>query len=535
MWEYGQPLHAFDFQALRDGKIIVRRAREGESIVSLDDVDRDLSPDMLVIADAKVPVAIAGVMGGLESEVIDTSRAILLESANFKSASIRNTASTLKLVSEASGRFDKGLSPELTVPALKRATQLIADLAGGKPAKGIMDVYPGKTERSAIKISEAQVRRLLGVEWTVDVIEEVLASLGFSCTRISDSELSAVVPWWRTDIFQPADLVEEVARIIGYDQIPLTMLESSLPSQQPNLALQLRERIRDTMVRSGFQEAINYSLVPRERTLEMPSAKVANPISSEQEYLRTSLVPGLLTVLGRNQRHDEGGLRFFEIGKTYRPREKDLPEEHEILVAVASGPRAGETWLSDAREAMGFYDAKGVAQSLLGTLGLEADFEPTSGQMLHPGRASSIRLGGRDVGTVGELHPKLTKDYDLLERPVCIVEMELDSLAGCITEDKKKYSSIPRFPSSARDLALVLDVVVPAKKVEGIIGDFPLVDQVSLFDVYTGKQIPEGKKSLGFRVVFQAPDRTLTEGEISIIERDILTKLNQEIGAVLRG
>lgn len=533
MLEYGQPLHAFDYTALREGKIIVRRAKEGEVMTSLDNVDRTLNPEMLVIADAKVPVAIAGVMGGLDTEVIDVTRTILLESANFKSSSIRNTASVLRLGSEASNRFEKALSPELTVPALKRATQLMADLTGGKPAKGIIDVYPGKTTKSPITISASEIKRTLGIEWGINLAEEVLNSLEFECERKSDSELTVLTPWWRTDIYQSADLVEEVARIIGYDQIPLTMLASPLPSQQPNLSLSLRERVRDLMVRSGFQELISYTLTSKERTYDMAAVHVANPMSSEQEYLRTSLLPGLLTTLSRNQRHDGKGLRIFEIGKTYTPQENDLPQEHETVVGIVSGPRIQPSWVSEKGN-MGFYDAKGAVQSLLEALELEADFEPATARFLHPGRASNIKVRNEPIGVVGELHPKMAKDFDLLQNPVCVVELDLDRLVHHASSTKKEYHPVPRFPSSVRDLALVVDTDVPARKVQDIICGFPLVSNTSLFDVYEGKQVPEGKKSLAFRVVFQASDRTLTDEDISKIEQEILAKLIQETGATLR-
>jgi phenylalanyl-tRNA synthetase beta chain len=501
-------------------------------MTTLDDTDRTLDSSILVIADAKVPVAIAGVMGGAESEVIDVTISILLESANFNPTNIRRTATTLKLTSEASGRFDKGLSLDLTVHALKRATQLLVDLADGKPARGMIDVYPGRKTRTPISLSLSQVRNLLGVDWGMELVEETLTFLGFECQRAGESNLSVVIPWWRTDIHQSADLVEEVARIVGYDKIPLTTLASPLPAQQPNPSISLRERVRDLMVRCGYQEVITYALTSKERTYDMPSVHVANPMSAEQEYLRTTLLPGLLATLSRNQRNDEKGVRIFEIGKTYHPREKDLPQEKETLVAVASGRRTAPSWAAD-KEVMGLFDAKGVAQSLLETLGLEGQFEPTALQFLHPGRTSSIKIRNRVVGFVGEFHPTVASQFDLLQHPVCVMELDLESLAAC-TATRREFRSVPRFPSSIRDLALILDADISAMKAQNIISGFPLVSQITLFDVYMGKQIPDGKKSLAFRIVFQAPDRTLTEEDVSKIEQDILAKLSKETGASLR-
>ena len=367
MLEYGQPLHAFDFRQIGGGKIVVRRPAEGEKMTTLDGVDRDLTPDMLVIADNKIPVAIAGVMGGADSEVIDITTSVLLESANFNPPSIRRTSTRLKLRSEASLRFERGISPDLTVPALTRATQLILDLAGGKAARGIVDVYPGKKDARVIVLTAYEVKRLLGIEMKTEQMVDILTSLGFECST-SNSTMEVTVPYWRLDIDSTVDLIEELARTVGYDFIPTTMLSGRLPGLYRDATVEVRERLRDLVVGCGFQEVISYSLVNRERLAGVAPAedavRVANPLSMEQEHLRTSLRLGLLTHLRSNQKHEEDGIRLFEIGKVYFPREKDLPEEREMLAAVLSGSRTPVSW-HDGKAMLDFFDAKGVVDALL--------------------------------------------------------------------------------------------------------------------------------------------------------------------------
>ncbi|MFQ5875209.1 MAG: phenylalanine--tRNA ligase subunit beta, partial [Dehalococcoidia bacterium] len=325
MLEYGQPLHAFDFDKVKDGRIIVRRARKGERLVSLDGEERALDEEMLAITDPRGPVGLAGVMGGANTEVLENTKAVLLESANFNNVNIRHTSTKLRLRSEASIRFDKGLSPELPLPALLRATQFLAELAGGTVAKGVIDVYPGKVERKPLHITSRRVEQVLGLRIETEKVAAVLESLGFQVEEKGKSEMSVSVPYWRSDITIEDDLVEEVARIIGYDQLPTTNLSGQIPHREPDRARNLAETIRDTLASYGLQEVINYSLtgisaLEKARTAQLASyrpLKVANPMRPDQEYLRLSLRPGLLANVGLNEKHQEEGLRFFEIGKVY--------------------------------------------------------------------------------------------------------------------------------------------------------------------------------------------------------------------------
>ena len=536
MLEFGQPLHAFDFRQIGGGKIVVRRAGAGEKLTSLDEVERTLTPDMLVIADNLIPVAIAGVMGGADSEVIDITTSVLLESANFNPTSIRRTSSNLRLRSEASTRFERGISPELTVPALKRATQLIVNLAGGRAARGYVDVYPAGKEVKPITFDTSWVKRLLGVELPGEVISRTFVSLGFECHSRDDKRLDVVVPYWRMDVKGEADLTEELARIVGYDGVPTTMLSGPLPQQQADPSFELREGLRDRMVQCGFQEVITYSLTSYERLaaigkVERP-VRVANPLSSDQEYLRTSLLPGLLALLAANQKHEEGGLRFFEIGKIFSSRERDLPTEDVVLAAVLSGPRTELSWRGD-KEFLDFFDAKGVLEAVLGRTGIAAEFKPAGVESLHPGRVANIAVGGSRIGYLGEVHPVVAERFGLLSQPVAVFQLEIDSLLPLVSR-QARYQPVSRFPKSVRDLAIIVDSDVPAGKVAGIISSFPLVSRLDLFDLYTGKQVPAGKKSLAYRIAYQSTTHTLTDEELESVEKAIVSRLSDELGAVLR-
>jgi phenylalanyl-tRNA synthetase beta chain len=383
MLEYGQPLHAFDYHKLRDRQIIVRRAGNGETITTLDGSKRALNPDVLVIADKEEAVAVAGIMGGLDSEVTDKTNTVVLESANFNQATIRQGCSHLRFQSEASMRFDKGLNSELPLLPLKRATQLLLELAGGRAAKGIIDVYPGRVEPKLISLTTREVKRLSGLKVNIAEILKVLKALGFECQEgDSGSQILVSVPYWRSDIKCSADLVEEVVRIIGYEKVPIIRLSSSLPRQESRLSLpaqrsNLREKLCNILTGVGFQEILTYSLVSLDKLqklspklgLQIPPLKVANPMTREQEYLRTSLRAGLLATLAHNQKFEQAGIRLFEIGKVFLPQGKDLPEEKEMLCAVLSGARAELSWQAD-KEVLNFFDAKGVVENILNQFGL---------------------------------------------------------------------------------------------------------------------------------------------------------------------
>ena len=544
MLEYGQPLHSFDFDNIASKKIVVRRADDGEKFFTLDENERKLNSKMLVIGDGERTVAIAGVMGGLNSEVTDKTTSILLEAASFNAASIHYTSNHLNLLSEASMRFGRGISAEMTIPALKHATQLIAELGEGKVAKDIIDIYPGKKEPLTVTVTPQEMKRLIGINYSLEQIVESLTSLGFEC-QVHDSQVHATAPYWRSDINLPADLVEEVARVIGYDKIPATLLSDPLPQINQEPIVNLKRRIRQSLVGLGFQEIYTYSLVslndlsklsPELVSLEPMPMRVANPMSTEQEYMRPTLRVNVLKTLIDNRRHEEDGIRFFELGKTYHAKKDDLPDEPEILCGMISGPRVEKSWLgSDGN--FDFYDVKGIVEGLLENLGIESFFENSSDKGLHPARQAAItaKLEGKKtaLGIIGELHPKVANSFEI-EETVCLFEIDVAALLP-FTSVYKMYRPIPRFPNSTRDLALVVDISITHQRILDIIGNFSLVSEVKLFDVYSGKQLPEGKKSLAYRLVYQSPDKTLTDETVNKVQEQILKKLTKELGATLRG
>jgi phenylalanyl-tRNA synthetase beta chain len=545
MLEYGQPLHAFDYRKLKGRQIIVRRAIDGETITTLDGSQRALKSEILVIADKEGAVAVAGIMGGLDSEVTDKTDTILLESANFNQAAIRRGCGRLQFQSEASLRFDKGLSSQLPPLPLKRATQLLLELAGGRAAKGIIDIYPGKSEAKLVSLSTREVKRLSGLKISSDEILKVLGALGFECQESdSRSQISVFAPYWRSDIRCAADLIEELVRIIGYEKIPMTRLGSPLPPQRSRLSptarqSNLRERLGNILTGLGFQEILTYSLVSLERLqklspgleLKIQPLNVANPMTREQEYLRTSLRAGLLATLAYNQKFEQAGIRLFEIGKIFLPQGTDLPEEREMLCAVLSGARAELSWQAD-KELLDFFDAKGVVENLLGQLSLKASFGNSDDEGLFPARRANIIVADDRIGVLGELHPKVAQAFEL-SNAVCLIEIDLEKLLARIV-GARGYQSIPRFPSVIRDIALVIDEQVSYRAVEQAIQSFPLVAKVTLFDLYRGEQIPEGKKSFAIRIVYQSPSHTLTDEEVDRTQEEMLAILRMELGATLR-
>ena len=535
MLEYGQPLHAFDYDRLAEHRIVVRRGREGERMTTIDGQQRRLAPYMLAIADAKGPAALAGVMGGSNSEVSDRTSNILLESACFNSVSIRRTSRELTLRSEASTRFDKGLSPELPLYAARRAMQLMVELAGATACQGFVDAYPGRSSRQPIRLTAQRTKKVLGAELSPDEMTELLSPLGFQATTESGEALSVLAPYWRMDIAIEDDLIEEVVRIKGYDWIPTTTLGGRLPAYEPQPMHSLKETVRDLLAAAGLEEIVTYPLTNLNRWEGGPQPlRLSNPLSSEMAELRLSLQGSLLRTLAANQRNVEGGIRLFEVGRVYHPREEELPEEREVLAAVLSGPRREPFWQGEEGD-LDFFDAKGVLERLLGSLGVAATYTPSQGPLLHPARTAEVAVDDKRIGLLGELHPKSLPLFDLLDRPVAYLEIDLDQVLTLLPERARLYSPIPRFPGLIRDLALVLDEGIPAQRVVEIIQATPLVQRAVLFDVYSGQQVPTGKRSLAFRVVYQSPGRTLTGEEAEKSQERLLERLRKELGATLRG
>jgi len=408
-------------------------------------------------------------------------------------------------------------------------------------AKGLVDVYPGKREHEPILLSAEKVRRVLGIEVSLEQIVSTLNSLGFECRPgASASEVWVTVPYWRSDIGQAVDLVEEVARIIGYDQIPTTLLAEPLPKQSPDPILSLKERAKNCLVGGGFQEVITYSLVgketlnkllPEPHPLDPPPVRMVNPMTVEQECLRPNLRANLLVILEANRKHETGSVRLFEQGRVYLPRTEGLPEEREVLCGLMSGPRREKSWRS-GEGALDFFDAKGVVEGLLGWLDVAPGFERGKDESLHPSRQAGIVVEGGRLGVVGELHPKVREAFDLAE-PVYLFEIDLTALLP-FTVGHRMFQPIPRFPPTVRDIALIVDATATHQQVQELIKGFPLVAEVELFDVYTGGQVPRGKKSLAYRITYQSMTQTLTDEQVDQVQQEILDKLSRELGATLR-
>jgi len=538
MLAYGQPLHSFDFKEIRDGRIVVRRAGEGETVTSLDGVERKLDAKMLVIADAERAVAVAGVMGGANSEVTPGTTSILLEAASFNPASIRRTSGLLGLPSEASMRFERGISADLTLPALKRATQMIRQLGGGTVARGIVDVYPGKAELPAIDLTAARVKRHLGVDYSVSEIDAALTRFGFATKPIPDG-VRATAPYWRTDICYPEDLIEEVARLYGYDRIPMTLLRGALPQYHTADGTGLRRRVSEYLAGFGFLETVSFTMTGSTRLRALrpdggigdAPVELTNPMTDESMYLRTTLRANMLPMLAENCRHDSGGIRIFESGKVYHAAADGPPRETDMVTALMSGPRVSGSWRAGT-DLIDFYDARGLVEAMLARLGVIAEFVPGEDAGLLPAAQAKLVVGGADIGVVGELHPRARGAYEI-ENPVYLVELDLTALLPHARQDTV-YQPVPRFPAVLRDIALVVDTGVTHRQITQLIRQFPLVVRAEVFDVYAGKQVAAGKKSLAYRLHFQSADKTLTDEAVNNVLNKLLGRLQKETGAELR-
>ena len=537
MLELGQPLHAFNYDRVKERTVIVRQARLGESLLSLDGVQRRLRPPMLVIADAQDAVGLAGVMGGAHSEVSESTTAVFLESASFHPFNTRRTAGALRLRTEAALRFEKGLRPELPVVALRRATRLILEVAGGAAAKGIIDAYPGRTEAAPVTLTSARLRQVLGVDVPAPEAARALSTLGFRAAPSDDDALQVSVPYWRADVGIEDDLVEEVARVVGYDRIPTTTMSAPIPPQQPNPLRELKERVRDLFVAAGFQEIVSYSLVGagalKVKAPGPDPLRVANPLTPEHEYLRTSLRSGLLAAMASNRRLEEGPLRLFEVSRVYHYWGEGLPDEREMAAGVMTGATAPVTWRGEPRP-LDFFDARGAMDAVLGRLGAQADYQPLEDPALSPGRAAAVRVAGQDVGLLGEVDAETLARFDVDGGPVVLFELDLESLLEALPAEGRRFRPVPRYPDAIRDLALVVPLETPAAQVQAVLERHPLVARVTLFDVYVGPQVAAGKRSLAYRLTLRSPERTLTTAEVERATDQLLATLQREVGAAPR-
>ncbi|MBA4180688.1 MAG: phenylalanine--tRNA ligase subunit beta [Anaerolinea sp.] len=544
MLETGQPLHAFDYDQVRDKRIVARRAKPGERLTTLDGIDRELDPEMLVICDGGGPVGIGGIMGGGKSEVSEKTKTVLLEVANFKRGSIRRSSGILKLRTEASLRFEKGIGPAMAEYAQHRALHLFEQLSGGRVTKGLVDIYPGETPRGTILVTAARIEQVLGIAIPANDVRRILTGLGYGVQDVPPATFSVQPPGWRPDLEIPDDVIEDLGRIYGYDKLPTTMLEGRLPDPEPNPLRDLRERVRDLAVGLGFQEIITYTLtelpklaraVDPSDALRLAPLGVVNPVASQYAYLRTSMRPALLETYAANRRHQDGPLRLFEIGFEYLPVEADLPHERTVLCALIGGTREAR-WSGTAGERLDFFDAKGAVEAVFDALGVREAYSATSHFGLLEGHTADVVAGKEHVGVVAQVHPDLAASFEI-DEPVFLVELWLEEMVRVLPE-RPEYAAPSRFPEVRQDIALLLDAATPAARVLEVVrshrsGGVRLSGDI--FDEYRGEGIPEGQKSLAVRLRYQAEDRTLTDADVAKVQAGLLKRLGNEAGATLRG
>ncbi|MGB9791576.1 MAG: phenylalanine--tRNA ligase subunit beta [Thermacetogeniaceae bacterium] len=544
MLETGQPLHAFDYDKLHDRQIIVRRPYAGEKMVFLDGVLRELEPEMLVIADAREPVALAGVMGGLASEVTESTRTVLLESAHFDPLNIRMTAKKLGLRTEAAQRFEKGVNINGAVRALDRAAHLIEELGAGIATAGVVDEYVRPEAPLTIRLRTARVNRVLGTNLDRAAVQEILSRLDFTSELCGHDALLVNIPSYRQDIRQEIDLIEEVARLYGYDRIEPTIPVGVLGQGTRSQRQRLRELITEVMVGAGLNEVITYSFIgecslEKLGLLDSKTAerlvRIQNPLREDQGVLRPSLLPGLVNTISLNYKRKQVDLGIFELGAVFESRgSEELPLE-KLRLGMAACGKMERGWLEPVQE-RDFYYIKGIVEELFEVLGVRGvSYQPWKNTLtLHPGRAAQIFVGSELVGFLGELHPDVLERYDLPLR-VVVAELDLEALLPLV-DLKTVFQPLPRFPGIYRDLAVVVPVEIPAEKIRAAIiesGD-SLLRECHLFDVYQGPQLPSGYRSLAFSLLFQSQHRTLTDEEVTEICGRILKELEIRYGARLR-
>ncbi len=543
MLEFGQPLHAFDYEMLKGSKITIRRAQAGEKLISLDGEARDLNPEMLVIADQAEPVALAGVMGGLASEVTEKTSTILLESAWFEPYNVRRAATQLGMRTEASMRFEKGVNPDGILPALNRAVQLIQELGAGEITAGIVDVKARTEVPRTIRLRTSRTNKILGTDITRAEIQDILNRLEFSCELCSQDSLLVNIPSYRVDVLEEIDLIEEVARIYGYDRIPVTYPVGELVQNRAR-SLNIRDCIVNAAVGFGLDEVVTYSFTgessfdklkvhpesPLRRVLS-----IKNPLREDQSVMRTTLLPGLLDVVTYNCNRKLVNLGLFEVGSVFIPRDPGkLPDDRLHLGIAACGQV--ETGWQGKEEERDFYYVKGIVDGIFDLLGVKnLQFQQyTDFPVLHSGRAAKIFAGTEELGYIGELHPDVLANYDLPVR-VVVCEVDLEKALPYLNL-QVMFQPIPRYPGITRDIAVIVPLNVPAGQVQDVIFQVggELLKECQIFDVYHGGQVPEGYRSLAFSLLYQSPKRTLTDEEVGEVHSSVLETLTREVGARLR-
>jgi phenylalanyl-tRNA synthetase beta chain len=547
MIELGHPMHAYDYDKITGKKLIARRAIEGEELHTLDDTSRKAKGEMLVIADSEKAAGLAGIMGGFETEITDTTTTVVLESADFYGPCIRRTARACGLSSEASGRFERGVDSETTIKALDRAAQLLQEMGACTVCEGIVDVYPNPKQANYVTFTPEQINNHLGTNIAKDVMLNIITSVGFDVTKDENDEITVKVPSWRNDVTCMADISEEIARLHGFDKIKST-LPNGVSMQGTQSAKQtFIDKVKASLSSQGLYETISFALTNEEtfNKLNIPqdsplrkAVPIMNPLSDEYPLVRTTLLSSIFDNLARNLARKNDDVALFEVGSVFFPKAlpvTELPDEVVKIAGAITGRRNAQGW-NQANDMVDFYDAKGIIEELLANLRVTRyTVEAGTHYAMHPGKTALFKKGRDVIATVGEVHPAVLSAYGIT-KPVYIFELDATTVMKYMAKDLK-YKALPKYPATSRDLAMLVDVDVNAADIEKAMTKAAgqNLTQITLFDVYTGKQVEEGKKSLAFSLTFQSNDKTLTDAEIDLAIEKIVAKLQKDFNANLRG
>ena len=545
MIELGHPLHAFDYREVAGGQIVVRKAGEGELFTTLDGQERVLTVSDVVICDTERAVALAGIMGGLNSEIKDDTRDILLESAFFDPPTIRRTSKRLGLHTESSHRFERGADIGMVPLALDRAAALMAELAGGTVAAGQVDTYPTPKQPVSVRFRPQRCNDMIGIELTSERMTELFRNLAFSVATNTDGSLQVGIPSWRVDIEREIDLIEEICRLNGFDQVPASMPVAAVISDRPSRHQQLQRLVRDHFVAEGMNEIVTFSFIGPDGADKLglgvddprrSGIRLCNPLAEEQSVMRTTLLPGLLETASRNMSFRSLDLRLFEMRRIYVPKAgEELPHEPIWAAGLISGARFAESWCQQQAEA-DFFDAKAVLENLFEKLQLDgirwSAEQPEA--YYHPGKACRILCGTTLIGTLGELHPSAQARFEL-ERPAYCFELDFEAL---VRLSGRRRAIVPpsRYPDSVRDLALLAPLELAAEQLLTCVNGLRLkeLEDVDVFDLYQGEKIPVGQKSIALRLRYRSPERTLTDDEVSALHQKVVDTLAKKLGVALR-
>lgn len=547
MIELGHPMHAYDYDKITGKKLIARRAIEGEELHTLDDTSRKAKGEMLVIADSEKAAGLAGIMGGFETEITDTTTTVVLEAADFYGPCIRRTARACGLSSEASGRFERGVDSETTIKALDRAAQLLQEMGACTVCEGIVDVYPNPKQANYVTFTPEQINNHLGINIAKDVMLNIITSVGFDVTKDENDEITVKVPSWRNDVTCMADISEEIARLHGFDKIKST-LPNGVSMQGTQSAKQtFIDKVKTSLSSQGLYETISFALTNEEtfNKLNIPqdsplrkAVPIMNPLSDEYPLVRTTLLSSIFDNLARNLARKNDDVALFEVGSVFFPKAlpvTELPDEVVKIAGAITGRRNAQGW-NQTNDMVDFYDAKGIIEELLANLRVTRyTVEAGTHYAMHPGKTALFKKGRDVIATVGEVHPAVLSAYGIT-KPVYIFELDATTVMKYMAKDLK-YKALPKYPATSRDLAMLVDVDVNAADIEKAMTKAAgqNLTQITLFDVYTGKQVEEGQKSLAFSLTFQSNDKTLTDAEIDPAIEKIVAKLQKDFNANLRG